>query len=131
MTFFHYDGEQGKLTPQQKLSTLPKEFAGTNMCSEIRVAPDGKFVYAANRIHDSIAAFAIGRDGRLTHLGESWTRGDTPRSITLDPAGNFLYSLNQLGDAITTFRINRKTGRLDFTGQYTPLGTPACMVFLT
>jgi 6-phosphogluconolactonase len=130
VTFFQYDGNTGTLSPQQTVSTLPKEFAGTNMCSEIRVTSDGRFVYAANRLHDSIAAFAIGRDGRLTYLGESWTRGDTPRSITLDPTGNFLFSLNQLGDAITTFRINRRTGRLDFTGQYTPLGTPACMIFL-
>ena len=130
VTFFHYNGDKGTLSPQQKVSTLPKEFAGTNMCSEVRVSPDGRFVYAANRLHDSVAFFSIGGDGRVTYEGEAWTRGDTPRSITLDPAGNFLYSLNQLGDAITTHRINRKTGRLAFTGQYTPVGTPACMVFL-
>ncbi len=131
LVLFHYDGAKGTLEMQQSVSTLPKGFAGTNFCSEVRVSPDGKFVYAANRLHDSVAIFSIGQGGRVTYEGEEWTRGDTPRSITLDPAGNFLYSLNQLGDAITTYRINRETGRLTFTGQYTPVGTPACMVFLT
>lgn len=131
LVLFHYDGAKGRLSPQQTVSTLPQGFAGTNMCSEVRVSPDGKFVYAANRLHDSTAVFSIGPRGRLTYAGEEWTRGDTPRSTTLDPAGNFLYSLNKLCDAITAFRINRATGRLTFTGQYTPVGSPACMAFLT
>jgi 6-phosphogluconolactonase len=131
LALFHYDGAQGTLSHQQTLPTLPKGFAGTNFTSEVRVSSDGKFVYAANRLHDSVAFFSIGSEGRLTFVGEEWTRGDYPRSITLDPTGNFLYSLNQRSDAITTYRINRKTGSLTFTGQYTPVGTPACMVFLT
>lgn len=128
--FFDYDSAKGTLSSQQTISNLPKGFVGTNFGSEIRVSSDGKFIYTANRLHDSIPYFSIGPDGRLTRLGEEWTRGDYPRSITIDPTGNFLYSLNQRGDAITTHRIDRQTGRLTFTGQYTPIGTPACMVFL-
>ncbi len=130
LVLFHYDGTRGTLAMKQMVSALPKDFAGTNFCSEVRVSPDGKFVYAANRLHNSVSSFAVGRDGRLTFGGNSWTRGDTPRSITLDPAGNFLYSMNQLSDSITAYRINRRTGRTEFTGQYTPVGTPACMIFL-
>lgn len=128
---FDYDGTKGTLKPKQTLSTLPKGFSGTNFTSEIVISPDARFVYAANRLHDSIAFFSIGQSGMLTYIGEEWTRGDYPRSFSIDPTGRFLYSCNQRSDAVTCFRINRATGRLTFTGQYTPIGTPAIVVFLT
>ena len=131
LIFFEFDGTRGRLTPKQTISTLPKGLVGTNFTSEVVVSPDGKFLYAANRLHDSIAFFSIGRTGTLTLVGETWTRGDYPRSFTIDPTGNFLYSCNQRSDAIATFRINRQTGDLTFTGQYTAVGTPAILVFLT
>ena len=126
---FDYDAESGKLTQRQQTSTLPKEFAGTNFTSEVRISKDGKFLYAANRLHDTIAWLSIGPSGNLTLLGETWTRGDYPRSFTIDPTGTFLYSCNQRSDAITCFRVNRETGALTFTGQYTPVGTPSIIVF--
>jgi 6-phosphogluconolactonase (cycloisomerase 2 family) len=54
-----------------------------------------------------------------------------PCSFNIDPTGNFLYACNQRSDAITAFRINRETGNLTFTGQYTPVGTPAIIIFLS
>jgi 6-phosphogluconolactonase (cycloisomerase 2 family) len=128
---FDYDAARGSLAPKQTVSSLPKGFAGTNYTSEVRVSPDARFVYAANRLHDSIAWFSIGDGGGLTFAGEEWTRGDYPRSFTVDPTGSFLYSCNQRGDAVVCFRVNRKTGGLTFTGQYTPVGTPSIIVFLT
>ena len=128
---FDYDATRGRLAEKQTISSLPKGFAGTNFTSEVMVSADGKFVYAANRLHDSIAFFAISETGTLTFAGEEWTRGDYPRSFNIDPSGNFLYSCNQRADAIATFRINRKTGGLTFTGQYTPVGTPGIIIFLT
>jgi 6-phosphogluconolactonase (cycloisomerase 2 family) len=127
---FDYDASSGRLTAKQTVSTLPKGFAGTSFTSEIMVSPDGKFVYAANRLHDSIAFFSIGGTGTLTFAGEAWTRGDYPRSFNIDPTGNFLYSCNQRSDAVAAFRINRDTGALTFTGQYTAVGTPAIIIFL-
>ncbi|HEV2350874.1 MAG TPA: lactonase family protein [Terriglobia bacterium] len=128
---YDYDALQGTLREKQTVSSLPKGFAGTNFTSEIMVSPDARFIYIANRLHDSIAWFSISTDGTLTLTGEEWTRGDYPRSFNIDPTGNYLYSCNQRADAITTFRINRKTGALTFTGQYTPVGTPAIIIFLT
>lgn len=127
---FDYNGANGTLQAKQTLSTLPKGFAGTNFTSELVISPDARFLYAANRLHDTIAFFSIGSAGTLTYVGEEWTRGDYPRSFSIDPTGRFLYSCNQRSDAITCFRINRSTGRLTFTGQYTPIGTPAIIVFL-
>jgi 6-phosphogluconolactonase (cycloisomerase 2 family) len=131
MVFFDYDATRGRLTAKQTISSLPKRFTGTSFTSEVMVSPDGKFVYAANRLHDSIAFFSIGEAGILTFAGEAWTRGDYPRSFNIDPTGNFLYACNQRSDAITTFRINRETGNLTFTGQYIPVGTPAIIIFLS
>jgi 6-phosphogluconolactonase len=130
LTFFEYDGPSGRLTRQGAVSTLPKGFAGTNFASEIRVSSDGRFVYVGNRLHDSTAFFSIGADGAPTFAGEAWTRGDYPRSFNFDPTGNFLYSCNQRADAITTFHVHRETGGLTFTGRYTPVGTPSCIIFL-
>jgi len=130
LILFDYDATRGVLTERQTISSLPGGFAGTNYTSEVMVSSDGRFVYAANRLHDSIAVFSIGRTGELAFAGETWTRGDYPRSFNIDPTGNFLYSSNQRSDAVTTFRVNRNTGELSFTGQYTPVGTPSMLVFL-
>ncbi len=131
LVVFDYDASRGRLTEKQTLSSLPKGFVGTNYTSEVMISADGKFLYAANRLHDSIAWFPISATGKLAFGGEEWTRGDYPRSFNIDPTGNFLYCCNQRGDAITTFRVNKNTGALSFTGQYTPIGTPANIVFLT
>lgn len=128
---FAYDPATGRLTPKQTISTLPKQFNGTNFTSEVLISPDARFLYAANRLHDSIAWFSIGEGGLLTFAGEEWTRGDYPRSFNIDPAGNYLYSCNQRADAITAYRVNRRTGALSFLGQYTPIGTPAAILFFT
>ncbi len=128
---FDYDAARGSLKEKQTVSSLPRGFAGTNFTSEVMISADGKFLYAANRLHDSVAWFSIGGQGTLTFAGEEWTRGDYPRSFNIDPTGNFLYCCNQRADAIATFRVNRQTGALAFTGHYTPVGTPANIVFLT
>lgn len=130
IVLFDYDAETGRLSPRQTISTLPKHFAGSNFCSEILVSPDGRFVYAGNRLHDSIGIFSIGDDGRLTHLGEEWTRGNYPRSFSFDPSGDFLYCCNQRADHVTVFKVNHKSGALEFTGQYSPVGNPSMIAFL-
>ena len=127
---FDYDGETGKLTSRQTISTLPPGFAGSNFCSEILASPDGRFVYAGNRLHDSIAIFSVAADGKLSFVDDVWTRGDYPRSFNFDPTGRFLFSCNQRADNVALFRVNQKTGNLAFTGRYAPVGNPSCMVFV-
>jgi 6-phosphogluconolactonase (cycloisomerase 2 family) len=127
---FDYDADAGRLTARQTISTLPRGFAGSNFCSEILVSADGKFVYAGNRLHDSIGIFSVGAGGALTYVGEEWTRGNYPRSFAFDPTGGFLYCCNQRADSVAVFRVDRKTGGLAFTGHYAPVGNPSCVVFL-
>ena len=130
IVLFDYDATQGRLSPRQTLSTLPPGFTGSNFCSEILVSADGRFVYAGNRLHDSIGIFAVGGDGSLTYVGEEWTRGNYPRSFSFDPTGDFLYCCNQRGDNLAVFRVKRESGRLQFTGQYVPVGNPSMILFL-
>lgn len=130
VVLFDYDATAGKLTARQTISTLPDQFAGSNFCSGLRVSADGRYVYAGNRLHDSIAVFAVGPNGTLTLTGEEWTRGSYPRGFTLDPSGRYLYCCNQRADHVTTFRVDPKTGSLAFTGRYTPVGNPSCVLFV-
>ena len=130
VVLFDYDAQAGRLTSRQTISTLPPGFAGSNFCSEILVSSDGQFVYAGNRLHDSIAIFSVGATGELTFVGEEWTHGNYPRSFSFDPSGQFLNCCNQRGDNIAVFQVNRETGALHFTGHYTPVGNPSIIVFL-
>ena len=130
IVLFDYDAAKGRLALRQTISSLPPGFAGSNFCSEIMVSGDGRFVYAGNRLHDSIGIFSVGDAGELTFVGEEWTRGSYPRSFNCDPTGQFLYACNQRDDNIAVFRVDRTTGRLAFTGHYTPVGNPSIIIFL-
>lgn len=130
LVLFDYDAATGRLTSRQTISTLPPGFAGSNFCSEVLVSFDGRFVYAGNRLHDSIGIFSVGPDGELAFVGEEWTRGNYPRSFSFDPTGRFLYCCNQRADHVAVFRVDGKTGGLTFTGQYVPVGNPSMVVFL-
>jgi 6-phosphogluconolactonase (cycloisomerase 2 family) len=129
VVLFDYDGTKGTLTARQTISSLPPGYAGTNFCSEILVSADGRFVYAGNRLHDSVAIFSVGRDGTLTFLSDEPTRGDYPRSFAFDPTGQFLYCCNQRADHVAVFRVDR-TGHLVFTGHFAAVGNPSHVVFV-
>jgi 6-phosphogluconolactonase len=152
--FWRFDPSTGALSQRQIISSLPPGFAGTSFTSEIRVSHDGNFVYGANRTSDTIGVFSVGRDGTLTQVSYASTLGDYTRIFTIDPSGRFIVAGNQRADNVTTFRINRGSndqgqnqwdddqgenqggkghGRssLTFTGNYTPVGSPSGMVFLT
>lgn len=130
IVLFDYDSKGGKLTSRQTVSTLPAEFVGSNFCSEILVSDDGKFVYAGNRLHDSIGIFSVGAKGELTYIGEEWTRGNYPRSFSFDPTGEFLFCCNQRTDSVAVFQVDKATGKLNFTNHYAAVGNPSHIVFL-
>ncbi|MEX2264903.1 MAG: lactonase family protein [Bryobacteraceae bacterium] len=130
LAFMIYNANTGSLQLVSETSTLPREFVGTNFTSEVMVSPNGRFIYAANRLHDTIAIFSIDRSGRPELIGEEWTRGDYPRNFNIDPTGNFMYVCNHRGDSVVTFRIDGNGRQLKFRDQYTPVGSPAVIIFL-
>jgi 6-phosphogluconolactonase len=127
---YDYDAARGAMKLKQSISTLPAKFAGSNLSSEIIITADGRFLYASNRLHNSIAVFAVTVDGQLRSVAENWAHSESPRNICIDPSGEFLYSCNQKGDSITSFRISAATGTLSFTGRFEPVGSPATLVFV-
>jgi 6-phosphogluconolactonase len=128
-----YDSRRGTLRPVQSLSTLPANFVGyTDSPAEIAVHPAGRFVYASNRGHDSIAVFAVDdQKGTLTPVEDVPTGGKTPRSFVLDPTGTRLFVANQDSGNIVVFRIDSATGHLTRTGQTLPVPSPVSIEFVT
>lgn len=105
-------------------------YQGTSFASGLVISDDGHFVYAANRLRNSITQFAVGAEGKLEWVQETWTRGDYPRTIAIEPQGRFMYALNQRSDNITQFVIDKDSGKLEFIDRYTGLGSPSQMVFV-
>ncbi len=131
VTAFSYDASAGALRSLQTISTIPKGFTGSNDDAEVQIHPSGKFLYASNRGHDSIAVFAIDDSrGTLTPIEYAPTRGKTPRSFEIDPTGKYLFAANQQSNNIVVFRIDEKTGRLTPTGQVVEVASPVCVKFL-
>ena len=120
--------QQGTIEAAQAISTLPAGFTGANLGAEIKVAPSGRFVYASNRGHDSLAIYAAdAEDGQLSLVGHEATRGVGPRDFTIDPSGALLLVANQDTDTVVTFWIDQERGTLQATGHVAPVPTPVCL----
>ena len=128
VTAFAYDAQQGILSEQQTISTLPSGFTENNSTAEVQVHPSGKFLYGSNRGHDSIAVFSIdAATGRLTPVEHESTQGKTPRNFGIDPTGTFLLAANQNSHTIVVFRIDQVTGALTPTGRKVEVPSPVCV----
>lgn len=132
VTAFAFDPQAGSLTPLQTLSMLPddvRERSGFT-AAEIAVHPTGRFVYASNRGHDSIAMYAVDdATGKLRFLGAEPTRAKTPRGFGIDPTGRFLLACGQASGTVTVFAIDAESGRLTVTGTTLAVPAPVCVVF--
>jgi 6-phosphogluconolactonase len=110
-------------------STLPEDFEGDNSCADIHVSLDGKFVYASNRGHNSIAIFAVNKEsGELKALGHESTQGETPRNFSLTPDDTYLLVANQKTNNIVSFNRNEETGLLT-KNSVIEAPTPVCILF--
>jgi 6-phosphogluconolactonase len=128
---YSWDSNQGKLLPLQTVSTLPPGYKGINTSAEVRIHPNGRFLYASNRGPDDLAIFEINSAaGTLTPVGYQSTQGKAPRDFRIDPTGQFLFAANQDSDSVVIFRINAETGQLTPTGDVLNIPTPICVTFL-
>jgi 6-phosphogluconolactonase len=130
VTALAYDPARGAFRELQTVSTLPPEFPGNNTAAEVLVHPSGRFLYASNRGHNSIAVFAIDEKGMLSPLAHVPSQGRTPRGFSLDPAGRWLIAANQDTHNIAVFRIDPSTGIPAPTGQSLEVRSPVCVKFL-
>jgi 6-phosphogluconolactonase len=130
VTAFRYNAIAGSLDPTQTISMLPDGFTGFKSGAEIAVHPNGKFLYASNRGHDSIAIFRIDpASGGLTAAGRVSTQGKTPRNFAIDPTGSFLLAANQDSGSVVVFRIDQASGGLTPTGDILKIPAPVTIVF--
>ncbi len=121
VTAYHLNPDRGTLSPFQTVPTLPDGFDGSNSCSQIQITPSGRFLYAPNRGHNSIAGFAVDQsDGSLTPLGQTATE-PIPRAFSLDTSGAFLYATGLESGSLATYRVDHGTGALQPLGVH-PLG---------
>jgi 6-phosphogluconolactonase len=129
---FALNAADGTLVQRQRVPTLPAGTTTENSTAEIAVHPNGRFVYASNRGHDSIAVFAVdARNGQLTLLANTPTGGQTPRNFVIDPTGRWLLAANQRSDNIVTFAIDATRGTLTRTGAAIAVPRPVCIAFAT
>lgn len=132
VTGFAYEPEAGALEPIETLSTLPADVTDRRGFSsaEIAVHPSGRFLYASNRGHDSIAGYAIdGATGKLTVLGVEPAQVKTPRHFTIAPGGKYLLAAGQNSGTVAVFAIDRASGKLAFTGETVGVPAPVCVMF--
>jgi len=107
------DTGKGTLAHLQTISTLPDGWSGKNTCAQIRMTPDGRFLYAPNRGHDSIAGFSVDEgSGRLSAIGQ-FPDENIPRAFEIDPAGRFLLSAVCDTGRLAVYRIDGAGGTLD------------------
>ncbi|HEY4301113.1 MAG TPA: lactonase family protein [Candidatus Didemnitutus sp.] len=119
-----------KWAPVQVISTLPDQFRGENICSEIQVSPDGAFVYGANRGHDSIACFRRhSGDGMLERIEIISCGGRHPRHFALSPDGHRLLSANRDTHNVTSFRVDPLSGRLTPIAGAMEVPSPTCVLY--
>jgi 6-phosphogluconolactonase len=131
LTAFAFDSESGALREVNTVPTLPADYSGRNSTADVRVHPNGKFVYGSNRGHNSIASFAIDEStGAVAPLGHTATQGAVPRNVNLTPTGELLLAANQNSDTIVAFAIDATTGALTPTGAVTQVPTPVCIHFV-
>ena len=131
VTAFDYAADTGTLMVIQTVTTLPDQFEGANTCAEIRVHPNGNFLYGSNRGHDSIAMYRIDPDkGTLVLTGHITAGIKTPRNFNIEPGGQFCLVANQGNNTIIVFRINQETGALEPSGFVITISKPVCVRFL-
>lgn len=125
---YRFDPATGALRLMRSDPSLPPGFAGSDLASELAISADGRFLFAANRLRNTITTFAV-TAGAIRKTSETWVEADYPRSFGIDPSGRFLICCNQRSDSLTSFRIDPTTGSLRFTGRFTSVGAPASIVF--
>lgn len=123
------DLENGVFEVIDKKSTLPEGYDEKNADADVHITADGRFLYASNRGHNSIAMFAVSEEGELNSLGHEPVQGSWPRNFALSPDDSYLLVANQESNNIVVFKRDAVTGLLSATGNAFTLSKPVCLMF--
>jgi len=130
VTVFKFLPETGFLIEQQTISTLPVDFVGESYCADLKITPNGHFLYGTNRGHDSLGMYRIADDGRLTLIGIEPSGGKGPQNLAITRDGQLLLCGNMPGNRLMVFRIDQQTGRLTAQGDGVEIPGPSCIRIL-
>lgn len=133
VTTFNYDAANGLMEPFQTVPSVPKEQLAKEpfkSASEIRVHPSGRFVYSANRGHDTITAYKVDpASGGLQVIEREHVRGATPRNFNIDPSGRWLLAAGQNSHTLASFAIDSQTGELTYNQSVIHAPSAICVLF--
>ena len=117
VTVHNFDATTGLLESFENRSTLPDGYSAEGYTAHVEVHPNGRWCYASNRGHDSLAGFNIAADGGLGPFGH-FSVPSSPRSFNIDPSGRFLYCAGETANRLKAFRIDPETGHLHTMREY-------------
>ncbi len=127
ISLLYYHEEDGTFTLEQTVDTIPAEEKAGNICADLHITPDGRFLYGSNRGHDTLTAFAIDpENGHLTEFQSVSCGGQVPRNFCIERSGKYLLCGNQNTDNITVFKICGECGKLTKVFDL-PVPTPVCI----
>lgn len=110
---YRFEKESGRFTFVQSVASSIADGTGINTSADIKIRPDGKFLYVSNRGHGNIAIYRVNQeDGSLTFVALENAGGKKPRGIEITPDGQFLLAANQDTGHLSVFRIDKEKGTL-------------------
>lgn len=130
VTLFDFLPESGMLIERQTISTLPADYDGVTHTADLKITPNGKYLYGTNRGHDSIAGYKIADDGTLTLIEIIPSLGKGPQNLAITKSGGVLLCANMPGNNVVTFRINAETGKLTASGAPVDVTGASCIRIL-
>jgi 6-phosphogluconolactonase len=126
-----FDYDNGKLKETQSITLLRDGFKGQTAGAAIHISPDGRFLYASNRLEtNEISVYAIDPlNGRLIFVQRVSSYGKNPRDFAIAPNGNFLVLANQDSDSIFVYKVDKSSGKIYKISQALEVGNPVCLQF--
>ncbi len=121
----------GALSALERVNMLPSDFSETNSAADIHVSPDGKYLYASNRGHESLVIFSIDQNtGKLSFVGHESTKGKHPRNFYVDNKGDFAIVANMNTDNVVFYKRDKLSGKLTPTGEELSIPAPVSIEVL-
>ncbi len=127
ITVFDWSTTDGTLKEKQTIATLPKDFTGKSYTADLKITPDGKYLYGTNRGHDSLASYRIAEDGTLTLLTIQPSGGKGPQNLLITPDGRWLLCANMPGNNVVVFEIDAASGSITSKGEPVEVPMPSCI----
>jgi len=131
VSLFDWSAKAGTMELRETVPTVAKQELDRlqqKSCSEIRIHPNGRFVYAANRGHDTITVFAVAEDGTLSEIQNEPVRGATPRNFNLAPSGRWLLAAGQDSHTLACFGVDSESGLLTYNHNVISTPSPICVL---